>query len=183
MADITFQCPECKQPLAVDAGSAGLQFPCPICSRSITVPQPSVTTLRLRFLDIIFFAFGTPWSLFTKNSQCSDIIAPKARVQPYSIRNNYLMRRIREVMGKPHWRLLLTSLGLIGFSVLCLDIFCDANRSPIWLIGGFVLLWLIGGVLFIASCIGRVKRGIASFFASRILGNRDGLGGISLPVG
>jgi DNA-directed RNA polymerase subunit RPC12/RpoP len=39
MADITFECPECKQHLVIDAGSAGLEIPCPNCSQSITVKR------------------------------------------------------------------------------------------------------------------------------------------------
>jgi len=39
MADIAFECPECKQHLVIDAGYAGQQVQCSTCSRSITVPQ------------------------------------------------------------------------------------------------------------------------------------------------
>jgi hypothetical protein len=43
MADITFECPECKQHFVIDAGNAGLDIQCPTCSRSIKVPgQPSI---------------------------------------------------------------------------------------------------------------------------------------------
>lgn len=39
MADITFECPECKQHLVIDAASTGFQVQCPACSLSVTVPQ------------------------------------------------------------------------------------------------------------------------------------------------
>jgi uncharacterized RDD family membrane protein YckC len=39
MADITFECPECKQSLAIDAVNAGFQVQCPVCSHSVTVPN------------------------------------------------------------------------------------------------------------------------------------------------
>src|SRR5580704_9464544 len=39
MADITFECPECKQHLVIDAEESGAEIKCPTCSRSITVPS------------------------------------------------------------------------------------------------------------------------------------------------
>ncbi len=39
MAEITFECPECRQSLAIDAVSAGSQLQCPTCSGPITVPK------------------------------------------------------------------------------------------------------------------------------------------------
>jgi uncharacterized RDD family membrane protein YckC len=39
MADITFECPECKQHLVIDAGDAGSEIQCPTCFKIITVPQ------------------------------------------------------------------------------------------------------------------------------------------------
>jgi len=39
MADITFECPECKQHLVIDAGNASLDIDCPTCSQLITVPK------------------------------------------------------------------------------------------------------------------------------------------------
>jgi tetratricopeptide (TPR) repeat protein len=39
MAEIHFECPECKQSLAIDAGNAGADIQCPTCSKSITVPK------------------------------------------------------------------------------------------------------------------------------------------------
>jgi hypothetical protein len=44
-ADITFECPECKQHLEIDAVNAGVQLQCPTCSKSITVPQKSQVVL------------------------------------------------------------------------------------------------------------------------------------------
>lgn len=49
MADITFECSECKQPLVVDAGGAGQQVQCPTCSQSIKVPQPFAQSSVLHF--------------------------------------------------------------------------------------------------------------------------------------
>jgi DNA-directed RNA polymerase subunit RPC12/RpoP len=36
--DITFNCPNCDQELAVDASGAGSEIECPACSQTITVP-------------------------------------------------------------------------------------------------------------------------------------------------
>jgi hypothetical protein len=41
MADISFECPECKQHLVIDAGNAGAKIQCPTCLRLMTVPQRS----------------------------------------------------------------------------------------------------------------------------------------------
>ena len=38
MADISFQCPECKQSLEIDAVSAGQQVQCPACCKLVMVP-------------------------------------------------------------------------------------------------------------------------------------------------
>ena len=38
--DITFNCPNCEQELAVDASGAGSEIECPACSQTITVPTP-----------------------------------------------------------------------------------------------------------------------------------------------
>jgi DNA-directed RNA polymerase subunit RPC12/RpoP len=38
--DITFNCPNCDQELAVDASGAGSDIECPSCSQMITVPAP-----------------------------------------------------------------------------------------------------------------------------------------------
>jgi DNA-directed RNA polymerase subunit RPC12/RpoP len=38
--DITFNCPNCEQELAVDASGAGSEIECPACSKPITVPTP-----------------------------------------------------------------------------------------------------------------------------------------------
>lgn len=47
-ADITFECPECKQHLVIDAGDGGSEILCPTCSKPITVPQSSIqTTFRI----------------------------------------------------------------------------------------------------------------------------------------
>lgn len=41
MSDITFSCPHCQNPLVVDEEGAGLEIPCPVCSRQITIPEAS----------------------------------------------------------------------------------------------------------------------------------------------
>ena len=46
MADITFDCPQCKQRLEIDAGNAGVQITCPTCARKITVPQTNGASLE-----------------------------------------------------------------------------------------------------------------------------------------
>lgn len=42
MADITFECPECKQHLVIDVVNGGFDIPCPTCSKMISVPHPSI---------------------------------------------------------------------------------------------------------------------------------------------
>ena len=39
MADIEFNCPKCGKHLSVDGKGAGLEVPCPECSRMIQVPD------------------------------------------------------------------------------------------------------------------------------------------------
>lgn len=39
MADIFFQCPECDGQLVVDDRGAGMQLPCPFCSKTVTIPH------------------------------------------------------------------------------------------------------------------------------------------------
>lgn len=40
MADLTFDCPECKHTLVVDAQAGGLVVACPECGTQIRVPSP-----------------------------------------------------------------------------------------------------------------------------------------------
>jgi hypothetical protein len=42
--DITFNCPNCDQELAVDQSGAGTQIDCPACNQNITIPSPSKVT-------------------------------------------------------------------------------------------------------------------------------------------
>src|SRR5688572_24218522 len=45
--DLTFNCPECKQELAVEADAAGAQIDCPTCGKTITVPEmENITVLK-----------------------------------------------------------------------------------------------------------------------------------------
>jgi DNA-directed RNA polymerase subunit RPC12/RpoP len=37
--DITFNCPNCKQEMLVDAGDVGREVECPSCGESITIPE------------------------------------------------------------------------------------------------------------------------------------------------
>lgn len=39
MADIDFDCPECLQPIVIDASAAGANVQCPMCSRMLMVPE------------------------------------------------------------------------------------------------------------------------------------------------
>ena len=41
MSDITFSCPFCQNPLVVEDEGAGMEIPCPVCSREITIPEVS----------------------------------------------------------------------------------------------------------------------------------------------
>jgi len=51
--DVRFECPNCKQRIAIDDSAAGMQIECPGCHRSVTVPgaakpvaaAPAVRTL------------------------------------------------------------------------------------------------------------------------------------------
>jgi hypothetical protein len=42
MSDITFYCKCCRQRLVVDDAGAGIEIPCPICGRDITIPPKPV---------------------------------------------------------------------------------------------------------------------------------------------
>ena len=44
--DLNFNCPQCKQELAADAGGAGTAIECPSCGASITIPEPDPTNIR-----------------------------------------------------------------------------------------------------------------------------------------
>ena len=44
MADIEFNCPYCAQQLVVDEQGAGLDVPCPCCSRPIAIPERRLVT-------------------------------------------------------------------------------------------------------------------------------------------
>jgi hypothetical protein len=39
MAEITFDCPECKHPLKVDESAAGMIVDCPLCAKKIQIPK------------------------------------------------------------------------------------------------------------------------------------------------
>lgn len=45
--DIVFKCPGCHQELEVDSAAAGESIPCPSCSRTLSIPQPDPTNLKI----------------------------------------------------------------------------------------------------------------------------------------
>jgi hypothetical protein len=45
--DIAFKCPNCRQDLEVDASAAGQQLNCPTCAKTMTVPQPDATNMKI----------------------------------------------------------------------------------------------------------------------------------------
>lgn len=45
--DIVFKCPGCQQELEVDSTAAGESIPCPSCSRTLSIPQPDPTNLKV----------------------------------------------------------------------------------------------------------------------------------------
>lgn len=45
--DIQFKCPNCRQELEVDSNATGQQLSCPTCARSITVPAPDSTNMKI----------------------------------------------------------------------------------------------------------------------------------------
>ena len=53
MADISFTCPSCGQPLEVDASVAGKQLSCPSCSHSIVVPDAQPSSTRPELHDVL----------------------------------------------------------------------------------------------------------------------------------
>ena len=48
MPDIEFNCPHCKQSLAVEETGAGMAVPCPSCGQQVTVPQSSRLSIPAR---------------------------------------------------------------------------------------------------------------------------------------
>lgn len=44
--DILFSCPNCKQQLEADAGSAGSEIQCPSCATPLTIPEASPNLVR-----------------------------------------------------------------------------------------------------------------------------------------
>lgn len=51
MADITFECPHCKQHLSIEEGGAGMSVNCPSCDRPLVVPSPNeIATARQKVI-------------------------------------------------------------------------------------------------------------------------------------
>lgn len=44
--DLTFNCPNCKQEMVVDAAGAGSEVGCPACNATITIPEPEVSNIH-----------------------------------------------------------------------------------------------------------------------------------------
>ncbi len=45
--DIVFKCPSCRQELEVDSTAAGQMIGCPACGKSIQIPQPDSTNMKV----------------------------------------------------------------------------------------------------------------------------------------
>lgn len=45
--DIVFKCPGCHQELEVESSAAGESIPCPSCSRTLSIPQPTPSNLKV----------------------------------------------------------------------------------------------------------------------------------------
>lgn len=45
--DIVFKCPGCLQELEVESSAAGESIPCPSCSRTLSIPQPDPSNLKV----------------------------------------------------------------------------------------------------------------------------------------
>jgi len=45
--DIIFKCPGCQQELEVESSAAGESIPCPSCSRTLSIPQPDPSNLKI----------------------------------------------------------------------------------------------------------------------------------------
>lgn len=45
--DIVFKCPSCQQELEVESSAAGESIPCPSCSRTLSIPQPDPSNLKV----------------------------------------------------------------------------------------------------------------------------------------
>jgi hypothetical protein len=45
--DIVFKCPGCQQELEVESSAAGESIPCPSCSRTLSIPQPDPSNLKI----------------------------------------------------------------------------------------------------------------------------------------
>jgi hypothetical protein len=45
--DLTFECPQCKQEMVVDASGGGSEVECPGCGATVTVPAPNPANIRV----------------------------------------------------------------------------------------------------------------------------------------
>ena len=45
--DIVFKCPSCRQELEVESGAAGQTIACPSCGKSLVIPQPDPTNMKV----------------------------------------------------------------------------------------------------------------------------------------
>lgn len=45
--DIVFKCPACQQQLEVEADAAGHQIACPACGKTITIPAPDASNMKV----------------------------------------------------------------------------------------------------------------------------------------
>jgi hypothetical protein len=45
--DLTFECPQCKQEMVVDASGGGSEVECPGCGATVTIPKPDVANIHV----------------------------------------------------------------------------------------------------------------------------------------
>src|SRR5580700_5374026 len=83
MADIRFQCPECRQKIAVDDNAAGMQVDCPNCRSSLVIPRVSEEaaeiTVRRRLVSATGHADSAYEELERKQKELASALQEAAR--------------------------------------------------------------------------------------------------------
>ena len=85
MADINFDCPECRHNLEVDESGAGMTVPCPECSRPITIPFPALAPFQVKTRACPFCGEQI-LSVAKKCKHCGEFLdRPPSRPNPSSV--------------------------------------------------------------------------------------------------